>query len=850
MDNSKYGENHVIKFMKEVSDISAFYRSNADADYKRAIQERKSLDIRLLLMVVIFFILLLTAFYLLIKGIRVPVKELTRANQLFNEGDMNIRSSYISNNEFGKLSASFNQLAETIQSQIALDQKENDFYTTLFERGDLNVFSQALLKDLLDFSGSQMAAIYLLNNEKSEFRLLESIGLSTGGRTSFSAQLKEGEFGKAMVSQQITHLQDIPPDSAFTFATVSGDFKPREIISIPIVSDNKTVAVISLASLHPYSSSTIRFLNDVFVPLTARLIGVLLFHEIKEQSVELDAQNRELEMQQNELSAQANELTHQNTELQMQKNQLNQSNRLKSTFLSNMSHELRTPLNSVIALSGVLRRRLEKKIPEEEYGYIDVIERNGKHLLELINDVLDLSRIEAGREEIEEIKIDIKALISEMVSLIEPQSKEKNVSLKSLLKGDLPPLISDEGKCRHILQNLIGNAVKFTEKGKVEIRASQKDNFIRISVSDTGIGIGKEQLPYIFDEFRQVDGSTSRKHEGAGLGLSIAVKYAKMLGGNIEVESTQDKGSVFTLVLPLKPSGSSFVDGTANDTESDNQNEYLFSEGVSRPQEKTILVVEDSDPAIIQIKDILEEEGFNVLVAHNGSEALEKIAETLPDAMILDLMMPEVDGFEVLKTIRANVETSHLPVLILTAKHITKEELNFLKNNHIFQLVQKGDVGRQKLLQDVNAMVFPTVTGFVKTPVVMATAIKTSSGKKPLLLVVEDNADNLFTMKALLENDYRVKEAYDGKEGVAKAIKLKPDLILMDISLPVMNGYEAFDAIRKEESLQKIPVVAVTASATTEDRDKILKYGFNAYISKPIDIYEFENTIKEWLKNK
>ena len=853
MNRSENGGNNVAKFMKEVSDISTFFNNNAYSDYKRAVKKRKTSETWMLVVLGFFFILLLTIFYWLLKGIRAPLKELTLTTRQFGDGNMKVRSRYESKNELGELSASFNRLAATIQTQIALEQKENDFNTTLFERDDLNTFSQSLLNELLDLSGSQIAAFYLLNNEKSEFILFESLGLSVKAKTRFSAKLKEGEFGKALSVKKIVHLREISDDTIFSFATTSGSFKPREIITIPIISQKETIAVISLASIYTYTDEALQLIQNIFPSLTARIHGVLLFHQIMEQSTRLEKQNTELEIQGKELSVQSEELHRQNTELKMQKNQLDEANRLKSTFLSNMSHELRTPLNSVIALSSVLKRKLKTAIPEEEYSYIDVIERNGKQLLELINDVLDLSRIESGRVEIEQIDINIKELINSMVTMIEPQAREKKITLKFLTKDELPVLKSDGNKIRHILQNLIGNAVKFTEKGKVEVKAIKKGKYLQILVSDTGIGIPSDQISNIFDEFRQIDSSTSRKYGGTGLGLSIARRYARMLGGTIEVESTPGKGSDFTLILPLEPVETNTTENAPEIRPFPiaGKKKAVTESSKAQAKEKTILIVEDSEPAIIQLKDILSEAGFQVLAAHNGREALEQIDNTLPDAMILDLMMPDIDGFQVLEAVRANMDTADLPVLVLTAKHLEGKDLKNLKHNHIYQLLQKGDVNREQLLQLVFDMVFPEKEISVEEQnqkVETSGNIEIQPGEKPLILVVEDNVDNLLTIKSLLGENYRIIEAYDGQDGIVKAKTFRPDLILMDIAMPVMNGFRAFDAIRKEESLQHIPIIAVTASAMTADRDEILHYGFDGYISKPIDIDKLEKTIKHFFK--
>lgn len=846
---------HVNQLLRGIHTIGLFANQEAGKFYQDAQSQKNKLKQQLFLLLGIILLFLLVFYYLLYRTINSPIKKLTLATQKFSGGNYEARVNYSSKNELGALAAAFNQMAFTIQSQIKLEHKTFRFNTSLFKREDLSRFSKSLINALTELTQSQMGAFYLLNDEKTEFILLESHGLSAKAKTSFSVKLKEGEFGKAIAGKKIVHLQEIPDDTSFIFITTSGNFKPREIITLPIVSGKETVAVISLASIYAYTRETLLVLQSVFPSLTARINGVLLFHQIKEQATQLEKQNTELEIQGKELSAQSVELSRQNTELKMQKNQLDEANRLKSTFLSNMSHELRTPLNSVIALSSVLKRKLESNIPEEEYSYIDVIERNGKQLLELINDVLDLSRIESGRVEIEQADINVKDLINEMITLIEPQAAEKKITLKSLIKEDLPTMKSDGNKIRHILQNLIGNAVKFTEKGKVEVTAFEKDKYLHIQVSDTGIGIPSGHISNIFDEFRQIDSSTSRKYGGTGLGLSIAMRYAHMLGGTIEVQSTSGKGSKFTLILPLVPVRARIIENPpVIQQPSMVKRKKPVTKNKEQAKEKTILIVEDSEPAIIQLKDILIEAGFQVLVSHNGREALEQIAKTLPDAMILDLMMPDIDGFQVLEAVRANVDTARLPVLVLTAKHLEGKDLKNLKHNHIYQLIQKGDVNREQLLQLVFEMVFPEI----KTTEEEVTGkhiknlkkIKTQTGEIPLILVVEDNVDNLLTIKSLLGENYRIIEAYDGLDGIAKAKMYHPDLILMDIAMPVMNGFRAFDAIRKEKNLQHIPIVAVTASAMTADREEILHYGFDGYISKPIDINQFEKIIKSFFEEK
>ena len=802
--------------------IDDFAKNKGDEFYNTALAEKKTLNLQLASIAAAILALSLIIAWQLLSRIRAPLKELTSVAEKFRQGQLAARSRNTSANEFGALSAAFNDMAEAIQTQMQISENAAALADVMLREDEAQAFCHELLKSLLQHTGSQIGAVYFLNDTKTTYELFDAIGLGAGGRQAFSATEREGEFGAALASRTIQRITDIPTDTRFNFAAVSGEFSPREILTIPILSDHTVAAVISLASIHAYAPPSLRLINDIWSVLTARVNGVLAFRKLKDLAHRLEHQNRELDEQKRELSAQTGELTEQNTELEMQKRQLDEANRLKSAFLSNMSHELRTPLNSVIALSGVLSRRLASAIPAEEFAYLEIIERNGKNLLLLINDLLDLSRIEAGFEEISATHFAVREVVDEVVAMLEPLALEKQITLLSQFPDHLPALTSDPLKCRHILQNLVGNAVKFTEQGQVTITASTTEQEIQIVVADTGIGIAAEHLPYIFDEFRQADDSTSRKYGGTGLGLAIAKKYARMLGGGISVESALGKGSTFTLRLPL----------TLEPT--NNAQAELKTPGAPVPsgQGQKILVVEDSEPAIIQLTDILSRQGYQALVARNGKEALEQIEHTLPDAMILDLMMPEVDGFQVLKATREVPRTARLPVLILTAKHVSKEELSFLKGNNVHQLIQKGDINKDGLLAAVARMVAPTQEKPAPQP---SPRQRHARPDTPVILIVEDNPDSRRAACALLSDDYQIIEADNGQAGIAQARACHPDIILMDIAMPIMDGIQALQEIRRDETLRHIPVVAVTASAMRGDQETILAHGFDGYLSKPID---------------
>jgi len=786
------------------------------------------------------------------KSIAQPIADLCLVAQKIGKGDFSVRSPIDSVDESGFLSQELNKMAALMDSRKKIDMGVSIISETIIGDTSIEDYSNKLLKQLMEITNASISIFYVLDKTGEKFEHIASIGANKKMLSTFDIHNPEGEIGNAVSKKNIYYLRDIPKKNyVFNYKTTTGEVSPKEIITIPIMDNSTVVALISLVNVHVFSKESYELIKNSWTSMNTTYSSLLanektrsLAENLSKINNELSAQSQEMEVQASELHQSSEELKEQNVELEAQKAQLHEASRLKSTFLSNMSHELRTPLNSVIALSGVLSRKLVNQISEEEYKYLSVIKRNGKHLLSLINDILDISRIESGHEEILISEFNVNGLITELLDMLHQQAVEKNIELNQIDRATELLISSDAHKCRHILQNLIGNAVKFTDKGKVEISIKKLKDKISISVTDTGIGISKKMVPHIFDEFHQVDGTTSRRFEGTGLGLTIAKKYANLLGGLISVKSTLGKGSEFTLTIPLVYKGGNVVEEKFETSFKPIPKKmppnltYDFSS-------KTILVVDDSEPVIIQVKFVLNEMGYKTLVARDGNEALEIIKHTIPDGIVLDLMMPNINGFEVLKNLRAVDKTAHVPVLILTAKLVTKQELKFLKRNNVHQLIQKGDIKRNELLNTIAGMVFPEVEKIEKPK----RGIQNIKGK-PVVLVVEDNPDNMLTVKAMLENKFTIIEAIDGKEGVKMAKKHKPNLILMDIALPKMDGYQAFNSIRAIERLEHIPMIALTASAMAHDREAILAHGFDAYIAKPIEEKIFYGTIDKVIYGK
>ncbi len=940
-----------------------------------------------------------------------PIGEMRATADAMRQGNLAARNRISREDELGFLARSFDSMADHVQSQMAVHGGNRKIIESMVRPTAVATFSDELLQVILRATGSEMGA-FLVPAADGRLVSAASMGLAAAVLDPFDASRLEGALGSALASRKISHLRDIPADTRFVYRTIAGGAVPREMLTIPVIVQDRVAAVIALASLRTYSPEALAMAEASLVAIGVGFANVLageqtqrLANELSTKNVELQAQTAELEAQTLELQKQSDVLHQQNVELEVQSNRVAEANRLKSEFLSNMSHELRTPLNSVLALSRVLLMQAKSRLTAEEAGYIEIIERNGRHLLTLINDILDLAKIESGKMDVSCEEFSIREKISGITESLAPICQQKGIALEIDVPENLPRLWTDPRRVHQILQNIIGNAVKFTQKGQVCVTARSHDGEIEVVVADTGIGIPEKDLPHIFDEFRQVDASTSRSFEGTGLGLAIASKSARLLGGSIAVKSTLGVGSTFSITLPLdaeRPPADPFVTAAAitpataahktilvvdddpNDlrliaghlkhggydtltalsgeealrlaaahrpaaitldvimpdkdgwevlqelkrnpatadipviivsaaeqretglalnavglvakpinptsllaeirrivpadfkamahgnpvppvsppAESGKQGSAGEDSGstqgtrpatTARPDQKKarLLLVEDSEPAIIQIRMVLEAAGYHVDVARGGEEALKLMGSPPPDGIILDLMMPGVDGFEVLERLRSTPATAHTPVLILTAKDLTPADLSRLSANNIQQLIQKGDVDRDELLRKIERMLGrqPHAAG-PTSPAVRPRATRkprTVPGKLPAILAIEDNADNMATLRAILKDRCALREADDGEAGLRAAIQNPTDMILLDMWLPKLDGLAVVKRLREDPATCDIPVIALSSHAMKGDREKALHAGCDEYLSKPIDIDGLLAAIERWL---
>lgn len=808
-------------------------------------------NILIILAVSVTAIYVLAAF--LAGNIARPVISITEVSNKLVGGDLKARNEVHRADEIGFLAGAFNRMADSLVSRITVQRQTTEAIETLAAAATLQDFGAELTRVMAALTGSFVCAFYLRTEDGAIFKHVASVGADKRLFKSFDASQMEGELGLVLAEQKIQHIKEIPKDTAFIFKATAVSAIPSEIITVPIMIRGEVQAAISLAALRPYSTETVEILERTRATMSAALANILasekterLAEELRAGNEELQRMNEELRLQSEELQKQTEELAAQAETLERQRLQVAESDRLKSEFLSNMSHELRTPLNSILALSQLMISQGTGRNTEEEHKFLQIVERNGRNLLNLINDILDLSKIEAGRLDITPHEFSPELLIRNVLEVIRPMAEEKGLNV-ALAMADVGRMYSDEDRVKQILLNLLSNAVKFTELGEVRISAVARNDNIVFEVSDTGIGIAQEDQAHAFDEFRQVDGSTTRRFGGSGLGLSISLKLAKTLGGDLSMQSTPGAGSMFTLVLPLRYGANGPQAAQAARDAGLQKTASTVQPRQSREKKRTIMLVEDDEIASRQMHSALEEEGYAVITASGGAQALDRLSYTRPDAIILDLMMPEIGGYQVLEKLRANESTAETPVLILTAKDLTKADRARLAAYHVQQFVQKGSLDRTRLIEIVRGL-FAEKPGPAVTNGSQARAGRDAvSARDVPILVVEDNRDNMTAITAILANEgFKYVTAENGEQAVSIAKDSPLSLILMDIQLPVMSGLEAATIIKADPELAGVPVIALTARAMKGDREKILSSGCDDYLSKPIDPQALIQIVNKW----
>jgi signal transduction histidine kinase/ActR/RegA family two-component response regulator len=603
--------------------------------------------LRLLLAIIAIASLILSVIlnFIFTGKIRRQVNSLTKATEIAKTGNFHNRISITTNDEIGQLAAAFNTMLNELEAQERIKQDYTEFITQINRSADFKKIAKDSLQRIIKSTDYSIGAIYLVNNEKIELVMTE--GLDPLHQI-FSD--KNDLLYSVLNSNQKIELKFSQGAPSISAGLIS--IQLTEMIILPVASGNTIVSILQLASVDPVSEESRQYLDKVMDQLAIALNKALVYKRLQELVVELE----------------------------IQKSKAEESTELKSKFLAVMSHELRTPLNAILGLAQLLSE--DQTLTPRNRERLHVLMTSGNRLLQMINDVLDLSKFEAGRMEVKEENFFLWELIQELHTAFQPMVASKGLEFRiNFLIPEKIFIRTDKTKLYQILNNLLSNAVKFTHKGFVELSAQiDPDNTLYFQVIDSGIGISKEDIPFIFEEFRQADSSTTRKYGGSGLGLSIAQKFAELLGGSLTVKSESEQGSAFIVALPAK----------IINTHAEFQNEppanialpqdaaFQSVANYTLQKEKAVLIVDDDPESLFTINEIVKECGYRTIIAKNGNECLEILHSVVPNLILMDLMMPGMDGFQTTKAIRANDAWKTIPIIAVSARSVLEEQKQLL----------------------------------------------------------------------------------------------------------------------------------------------------------------------------
>lgn len=638
-------------------------------------------------------------------------------------GDVSQRIHVKTKDEIRDLAEATNELLESVEQRDWLQSSTNQVVENYQGTATIKVLGEKFITGVAHLTDSAMGAIYIREGSGDKAKFVKkgtfSNPMENVGRDSFKPG--EGLIGQCLAEKKLMVL-DVP-DDYFVIGTGLGEVKPKSVLIAPVLFEHEVIAVMELASLEEYTEQHISLIENVTKTFGLTIDSVIgrmeivrllkesqaMTEELQAQSEELQTQSEELQMQSEELrmineqleqrsleaEGKSHELMQAKSELEEKAKQLTLSSRYKSEFLANMSHELRTPLNSILILSEMLAENSSNGLSPEDEEFARVIHSSGQDLLNLINDILDLSKVEAGKLEMHFSEFNMSELPSQIERNFSHVADKKGLAFEVIKENDVPDIFyTDDKRFQQIIKNLLSNAFKFTEKGKVTlhirkeeslVHLSGADHWLKISVADTGIGISKDKHDLIFEAFQQGDGATVRKYGGTGLGLSICLEFIKLLGGKLELDSEEGKGSTFTLYIPSLPNGLTEtppLNEVSNEVAASVSPEVLAEnelavaistmelvEDKTSFQGKTVLIVDDDNRNIFALKTALENEKMKVITASNGMECLDLIQkEQGIDMILMDIMMPVMDGYETMRKIRANEQNSRVPIIALTAK--------------------------------------------------------------------------------------------------------------------------------------------------------------------------------------
>ena len=733
----------------------------------------------------------------------------------------------------------------------------------------LNVLGENVLGFLADYLEAQVGAVYMAEGD-GRYRRVAAYAAALGAEHEI-VRAGDGLLGQAAKENRTLHVRDVP-DGYLSIASSLGRGKPHTLLVAPASIDGVVHAVLELGFFRRLRPADEELLARVSESLGMavrsakdRLRLEELLEETQRQSEELQSRQEELRVSNEELEEQGRVLKESQAQMEAQQAELEQinsqlgaqtrllenqkddlsraqviltdkatelerTNQYKSEFLANMSHELRTPLNSTLILAKLLADNRDGNLTEEQVKFAQTISSSGNDLLTLINDILDLSKIESGKVDLDVESVPVARTVDALVKALQPVARQKGLGFTASVEPGAPENFeTDPQRLGQIIKNLLSNALKFTEEGAIALRVfSGSEDTVSFAVSDTGIGIARHQQDIIFEAFRQADGSTHRKYGGTGLGLSISRDLARLLGGDIEVQSTPGQGSVFTLTLPLAHVRDSAGEaarawgGHAPETHRASSVEphaarsglpaapapsYLSPIEIEDDREqltpgtRLILIVEDDERFATILRDLAHEMAFQCIVTHTANDGLAAAAKYLPNAILLDMNLPDHSGLGVLDQLKRDPRTRHIPVHVASVADYAQEALELGAIGYVLKPVKREQL--VEALQQLEA--------------------KFSQSLRKVL-VVEDDERQRESIRLLLSNEgVQITDVGNAAEALAQLQASTFDCVVMDFNLPDLSGYELLERMAAQEEVAFPPVIVYTGRSLTRDEEQRLR---------------------------
>ncbi len=800
-----------------------------------------------------------------------------------SSGNYKIRLDDVAKDALGNLAGSLNAMAESLQYSFGLIEDKEWMQSGIAKLNDqmvgekdVKTLANDMLIHIVEHTKSNVAALYILEDDKNLY--LTGGYAFTPNEKNYKLAIGEGLVGQCLKSGKLILLDQIP-ETDVTISYATGQTKPVNVVAFPVKRDGVIIGVLELASLNRYTQRKLDFFNNI-----SANIGIAIYtsqsrkriqefleetqaqaEELQAQHSELEGLNAELEAQtqkiqasEEELRVQQEELLQSNQELeertslleeknqliqernidiQQKAEQLEQSTKYKSEFLANMSHELRTPLNSILLLSKLMADN--EDLDKEYTEYAAVIQSSGQGLLSLIDEILDLSKIEAGKMDLEIHDVNVAEVLTDMKSLFKPIAQDKKLALDFSLTDNLPDLIAtDKMRLEQILKNLLSNAFKFTTEGTVslliDINSQQKT--ISFKVKDTGIGIPQSKMSLVFEAFQQADGSTRRKFGGTGLGLSISRELAKLLGGDIKLESEENVGSEFTLTIPLnyhdkeaflaeqkkvaqiqeKQHFAALEEAEERFTVTHIPGDVADDRATITANDKVILIIEDDTPFAKMLLDFTRKRNYKGIVAVRGDVGIEMANQYNPIAILLDIQLPVKDGWQVMEELKSNPKTRPIPVHIMSSLSVKRESL--LKGAVDF-------IDKPVALEHMKVI-------FEKLEVALSRSPKQ-------VLIIEENEQHAKALSYFLaSSNIDTRVVSNVNESIEALSKKEVDCVILDMGVPDKNAYETLEIIKKSEGLENLPIIIFTGKSLSKGEESRIKQYADSIVLKTAHSYQ------------